>query len=64
MSEIRLKTTAKRQLRKASRDAIGAYFQGLTDIAKRTKWIPKNNKYRADCVETYRRDLLTAAQPG
>jgi hypothetical protein len=57
MTNIRLKTTAKRQLRKASRDATTAYFQNLTEAVKRTKWIAKGNRYRADCTRRYQKDL-------
>jgi hypothetical protein len=61
MSQVRIKTAGKHQLRKASRDAVGAYFANLSNRDKRERWLAKRNRYRVDCTQKYQRDL--AATP-
>ncbi len=56
MKALRIKTSGKRQLRRASRLAIEGFLAALNSQHRRSRWIGKNNRYRPDCVRQYKAD--------
>src|SRR5262245_42087950 len=47
----------KAKLRRASRESIAFYFQGLSATDRKAKWIHGNNRYRVRCTSRYETDL-------
>lgn len=56
MGKPGLTTRAKRELRRASRERVEAYFADFPRHERVAKWIRVGNRYRADCADRYRRD--------
>lgn len=57
MNSVRIKTTGKKQLRDASRDAVSAYFSSLPQAQRCKKWLLQSNRYRVSCTQQYMIDL-------
>ncbi len=57
MRPVRLTTTAKQLLRRASREPIENYFVTLAPQQKQLRWLPQGNRYRTRCTGQYREDL-------
>lgn len=53
----RLTATSKKLVRKASRTHIAGYFAEGGSALRRNRWLSDTNRYRKNCIETYRADL-------
>jgi len=57
MKPVRLLTTDKAKLRKASRQAVEDYFISLLPTIDNTGWLHTKNRYKKECINRYREDF-------